>query len=85
MNMYISTATLPMFLIHLFYSTQQESIWEQKLINYQQQYFSVRVNEHHCMIGQNKNSCISIKSWLPAFVIVYIKTINYHFFWRRLG
>lgn len=34
MNMYISTATLPMFLIHLFYSTQQESIWEQKLINY---------------------------------------------------
>lgn len=82
MNMYISTATLPMFLIHLFYSTQQESIWEQKLINYQQQYFSVRVT---CMIVQNQNSCISIKSLFPVFVRVYLTTINYHFFWRGLS
>lgn len=73
------------FLSICFYSTQQQSIWNQKLINYQQQYFFVSVNEHHCMIVQNQNSCISIKSLFPAFVRVYLKTINYHFFWRGLG
>lgn len=73
------------FLSICFYSTQQQSIWNQKLINYQQQYFFVSVNEHHCMIVQNQHSCISIKSLFPAFVIVYLKTINYHFFWRGLG
>lgn len=73
------------FLSICFYSTQQQSIWNQKLINYQQQYFFVGVNEHHCMIVQNQNSCISIKSLFPAFVRVYLKTINYHFFWRGLG
>lgn len=73
------------FLSICFYSTQQQSIWNQKRINYQQQYVFVSVNEHHCMLVQNQNSCISIKSLFPAFVRVYLKTINYHFFWRGLG
>lgn len=85
MNVYISTATLPMFLIHLFLFNATTKHLKSKTYYYQQQYVFVSVNEHHCMIVQNQNSCISIKSLFPAFVRVYLKTINYHFFWRGLG